>query len=234
VARHLTVNWILSSSPCSCRPARQERRPGISRAAFRKASGSLKLAHWPVNTPVPSKSRTTTFGPFGEVIRQTGPIAKANPMRFSTKYQDDESDLVYYGHRYYKASTGTWLSADPIDEMGFQITNARRGDRPQGESNLYLYVKNNSILYIDVNGLNWADVQKMYDAFLATFDALCKSCKRCDSPHFGNLCSLFGASTLGCSKQADALGANILAVKKRRSLGYTKSLLVLFGWAFNS
>ena len=33
------------------------------------------------------------YGPFGEVIRQTGPMAKANPIRFSTKYQDDESDL---------------------------------------------------------------------------------------------------------------------------------------------
>ena len=50
------------------------------------------------------------YGPFGEVIRPTGPMAKANPFRFSTKYQDDESDLLYYGYRYYKPSTGTWLS----------------------------------------------------------------------------------------------------------------------------
>jgi RHS repeat-associated protein len=33
-------------------------------------------------------------------------MAKVNPFRFSTKYQDDETDLLYYGHRYYKASTG--------------------------------------------------------------------------------------------------------------------------------
>ena len=37
------------------------------------------------------------YGPFGEVIRATGPMAKANPFRFSTKYQDDETDLLYYG-----------------------------------------------------------------------------------------------------------------------------------------
>ncbi len=48
----------------------------------------------------------------------TGPIAKVNPFRFSTKYQDDETDLLYYGYRYYNASTGKWNSRDPIEEMG--------------------------------------------------------------------------------------------------------------------
>ena len=33
------------------------------------------------------------YGPFGEVLRATGPMAKANPFRFSAKYQDDETDL---------------------------------------------------------------------------------------------------------------------------------------------
>jgi RHS repeat-associated protein len=45
-------------------------------------------------------------------------MAKVNPIRFSTKYQDDENDLLYYGYRYYKASTGTWVSRDPLDEPG--------------------------------------------------------------------------------------------------------------------
>ena len=36
-------------------------------------------------------------------------MAKANPFRFSTKYQDDETDLLYYGYRYYDASKGRWL-----------------------------------------------------------------------------------------------------------------------------
>jgi RHS repeat-associated protein len=58
------------------------------------------------------------YGPFGEVIRATGPMAKGNPFRFSTKYQDDESDLLYYGYRYYSASKGSWLSRDPLDESG--------------------------------------------------------------------------------------------------------------------
>jgi RHS repeat-associated protein len=45
-------------------------------------------------------------------------MAKANPFRFSTKYQDDETDLLYYGYRYYNASTGRWLSRDPLEELG--------------------------------------------------------------------------------------------------------------------
>ena len=58
------------------------------------------------------------YGPFGEVIRATGPMARANPLRFSTKYQDDETDLLYYGYRYYNPSTGRWNSKDPIGEQG--------------------------------------------------------------------------------------------------------------------
>jgi RHS repeat-associated protein len=58
------------------------------------------------------------YAAFGEPIRITGVMARNNPFRFSTKYADDESDLLYYGYRYYKASTGTWFSRDPIDEEG--------------------------------------------------------------------------------------------------------------------
>ncbi len=67
------------------------------------------------------------YGPFGEPIRMTGTQAKANPFRFSTKYDDDESDLLYYGYRYYKPSTGTWPNRDPMGELGFTlITDGRQ------------------------------------------------------------------------------------------------------------
>ena len=80
------------------------------------------------------------YGPFGEVIRATGPMAKANPFRFSTKYQDDESDLLYYGVRYLKTSTGGWLSRDPIGE--------------KGGLNLYGFVRNDPISLFDKLGQN--------------------------------------------------------------------------------
>ncbi|NLH73923.1 MAG: RHS repeat-associated core domain-containing protein [Verrucomicrobia bacterium] len=58
------------------------------------------------------------YGPFAEPIRISGPISKLNPLRFSTKYTDDESGFLYYGYRFYNPSTGRWLSRDPIGELG--------------------------------------------------------------------------------------------------------------------
>ena len=78
------------------------------------------------------------YGPFGELIRATGPMAKVNPFRFSTKYQDDETGLVYYGYRYYDPGTGRWLSRDPIEE--------------KGGLNLYACATNNLVNHIDVLG----------------------------------------------------------------------------------
>src|SRR5262245_30415953 len=49
------------------------------------------------------------YGPFGEMIRCSGVAAKTNIFRFSTKSQDDECEMSYYGHRYYSAPTGRWL-----------------------------------------------------------------------------------------------------------------------------
>jgi RHS repeat-associated protein len=84
------------------------------------------------------------YGPFGELIRQTGPMAKANPIRFSTKYQDNESDLLYYGYRYYDPSMGKWLSSDRIEEGG--------------GPDLYCAFGNDGINQFDVYGL-WATAQ---------------------------------------------------------------------------
>jgi len=58
------------------------------------------------------------YGPFAENLRGTGPLAKANPFRFSTKFQDDETDLLYYGYRFYNQSLGRWPKRDPLEEKG--------------------------------------------------------------------------------------------------------------------
>jgi RHS repeat-associated protein len=78
------------------------------------------------------------YGAFGEPIRMTGAMAKNNPFRFSTKYDDDESDLLYYGYRYYKPSTGTWPNKDPLEE--------------KGGMDLYGFCENNPITLIDRDG----------------------------------------------------------------------------------
>jgi RHS repeat-associated protein len=168
------VNGTLSASSFSCCPDRQERRPGLSachrpgriRGAFRKTCFSQKRAHLSGNRPLRAKSRTTTLGPFGEVIRATGPMAKANPFRFSTKYQDDESDLLYYGYRYYKASTGTWLSRDPLnaamdtegryellEQYGFDEDFSRSVAAIPADLNDYIFAHNRSVMDYDLLGL---------------------------------------------------------------------------------
>ncbi len=58
------------------------------------------------------------YGPFGELLRATGPMASANPFSFSAKYRDNETDLLYYGYRHYNPAVGRWLGRDPIAENG--------------------------------------------------------------------------------------------------------------------
>jgi RHS repeat-associated protein len=58
------------------------------------------------------------YDPFGESLRQSGFYAAENPIRFSGKYTDTESGLVYYGYRYYEPRNGRFINRDPIEESG--------------------------------------------------------------------------------------------------------------------
>ena len=79
------------------------------------------------------------YGPFGELIRATGAKKDVFNFRFSTKYEDAENGLLYYGYRYYSAATGRWLNRDPLGEIG--------------ELNLYGMVGNNPISRWDYLGM---------------------------------------------------------------------------------
>jgi RHS repeat-associated protein len=100
------------------------------------------------------------YDPFGETIRATGPAASSNPFRFSTKYTDSETGLIYYGYRYYQPSTGRWPNRDPLGELGFTLlTRGRQPSRSYSkrwlreQSNLYHFTFNNPINRFDVLGL---------------------------------------------------------------------------------
>ncbi len=80
------------------------------------------------------------YGPFGESIRAEGAYAKDNPFRFSTKYTDNETDLVYYGMRYYDPKDGRFVGRDPIEE--------------QGGINLYAFVINSPLNRWDYLGMD--------------------------------------------------------------------------------
>jgi RHS repeat-associated protein len=127
-------NLVSAGMPVSCRAA--DRR--CARVRFRNRCRDQFPLHVLVAKPFRKNRRTCFEAPFGEVIRATGPMAKANPLRFSTKYQDDETDLLYYGYRYYSASTGRWANRDPQEELG--------------GPNLYAFVHNTPTIRIDILG----------------------------------------------------------------------------------
>jgi RHS repeat-associated protein len=82
---------------------------------------------------------TYDYGPFGELIRATGPYAAANSYRFSTKPQDVDTGHLYYNYRPYSTKIGRWLTRDPIGE--------------KGGVNLYGFLGNNGVTRYDVLGL---------------------------------------------------------------------------------
>ena len=45
-------------------------------------------------------------------------MTKTSPFSPSTMFDRDEADSLYYGYRYYNASTGRWLNRDPLQEKG--------------------------------------------------------------------------------------------------------------------
>jgi RHS repeat-associated protein len=92
-------------------------------------------------------------------------MGKKNPIRFSTKYTDDQTGLLYYGYRYYNPTTGRWVSRDPIGE--------------RGGINLYVFIGNCSISQVDADGRQgyspWPghpplQFQPKYCRFNVTFD----------------------------------------------------------------
>lgn len=113
---------------------RRRRRPSVS--VFRKDCPSRVPAHPLCFQPHRAKSRTCFEGPFGEVCRKTGAMADAMPFRFSTKYQDSEPDLLYYGCRYYSADSGRWISRDPSEEDGGLNLYGLLSNRPIGDVDL--------------------------------------------------------------------------------------------------
>lgn len=72
--------------------------------------------------------------PFGKNINQHPLLT---PWLFCTKEYDPETNLIYFGHRYYDPSIQKWLTRDPL---------------PQDINNLYTYCFNNPLRYMDPDG----------------------------------------------------------------------------------
>lgn len=81
------------------------------------------------------------YHPYGTTAYQAADKnikASAKRFRFTGKERDEESGFYYHGARYYAAWLGRWTACDP-------------GGLKDG-NNLYKYVGNNPIVYLDPNG----------------------------------------------------------------------------------
>ena len=93
-----------------------------------------------VNLLDSTTSTEYAYGPFAEPLQATGPMAKTNPLRFSTQYTDDVTGDLNYLFRPYSTRQGRWLSRDPVSEAG--------------GFNIYAMVDNHSVASLDFLGLD--------------------------------------------------------------------------------
>jgi RHS repeat-associated protein len=81
---------------------------------------------------------TYAYDSHGKLTASTG--STVNPFRYAGREFDSETGLYYYRNRYYDSSIGRFLSEDPLEFEG-------------GDANLYRYVGNSPVTYIDPDGL---------------------------------------------------------------------------------
>ena len=58
------------------------------------------------------------YDPYGVLLEEAGEKADVCPFRFSGKYNDPETQLLYFGYRYYNPVSTKWLTVDPLQERG--------------------------------------------------------------------------------------------------------------------
>jgi RHS repeat-associated protein len=100
-----------------------------------------------VNTATGTVMQSMDYDVWGKVIQDTNPGFQ--PFGFAGGIYDRDTRLVRFGARDYDAETGRWTAKDPIGFAG-------------GDTNLYSYVGNNPLRYVDPLGLSGQSAPTYY------------------------------------------------------------------------
>jgi RHS repeat-associated protein len=115
-----------------------------------------KGLHFHLNDPLGTRRAQTDYAgnweqnclslPYGDALTCSDSVENPTEQHFTGQIHDSESGNDYFGYRYLSASLGRWTSPDP---SGLFFADAAN---PQG-FNLYAYVQNNPLAFVDPNGL---------------------------------------------------------------------------------
>jgi RHS repeat-associated protein len=94
-------------------------------------------------------SAAYNYDPYGNLLSSSGPMADANPYRFSSKEFHGPSGSYAYGYRFYDPNFQRWLNRDPIAESG--------------GINLFSFIGNHPTQSIDPFG--WSDSNRPPEGF---------------------------------------------------------------------
>ncbi|MBS1961334.1 MAG: RHS repeat-associated core domain-containing protein [Bdellovibrionales bacterium] len=165
--------------------------------------GSVRLV---VNVSNGTIAQQIEYDEFGKVLSDSSPGFQ--PFGFAGCIYDQDSKLCHFGAREYDASTGRWLTKDPILFAG-------------GDTNLYGYVLNDPINSIDSSGLSARDVELILKTFNSTVSSMTASGQRSSNPYWNNISrtlnnysgGALGCGYLGCGEQNDVLVAALMKNK---------------------
>jgi RHS repeat-associated protein len=124
------------------RVGRMDRPSGVEHIYINDDLGTARIVATPAsyNTVTFSDS---DYSPYGIELPISG--ADSNHYKFTGKERDTESGLDNFGKRYYGSSMGRFMTTDPV------VITTERLMNPQ-QLNLYAYVANNPLRFIDPTG----------------------------------------------------------------------------------
>ena len=87
------------------------------------------------------------YYPFGTPRLNENPGDYENDYKFTGKELDEDTDLYYYGARYYDAKIGRFVAIDPV-----ALKNPTKVLSDPQQLNTYSYTRNNPLKYVDPEG----------------------------------------------------------------------------------